>query len=589
MERAGVGAPATAPPRAASSPDARRRRLAARTLPRGVDLPERAWFGRHRAVSLFLVVLASAVVVWAAVLVRTPEAVLEAVVLAVLAAAALAVPHRHRRLAATAASLGLLLATAFLVHLSGGLIEMHFLFFVIVAAVTLYQQWAPFLAAVGFVVLHHGVVGTLAPELTYNHPDAVANPWAWAGVHGGFVALASVVGLAAWRFDELVREELRHAGEHHRVVLDSVGDAVVAVDDAGRVTSLNTTASAVLAGVAVGVDLHTVLHPGADHPAHGCALVTLRPGGRSRTGVGTVTTRRGEVPVRYRLTAVTRTPGAEDPGTPPPARAVLAFTDLSGEERARAAESRLRDLSEELRAEREEVEQLIASVGPRALVAPGVTVAAAYRPAPGALVGGDLYDWFATADGVVHVSVVDAMGKGVGATHQAIAVLHAIRVLVLDGTPLDALLARADRVLMRHDPDLCASAVVARLDPGTGAVQVASAGHPRALLRRADGSTGYLSSEGIGLGVPGAGSLRVAHDVLGPGDVLALYTDGLVEGTRDLDRGFADLERTARAAGAEPPDRLARTLVDDSPSASDDDDRVAVVVRYSGPPGQPSA
>ena len=84
-----------------------------------------------------------------------------------------------------AASFGLITCSAILVHLWTGYIEAHFHFFVMVGVLTLYQAWVPFLVAIAYVVLHHGLVGVLAPASVYNHPGAVAQPWKWALIHGG--------------------------------------------------------------------------------------------------------------------------------------------------------------------------------------------------------------------------------------------------------------------------------------------------------------------------------------------------------------------------------------------------------------------
>ena len=67
------------------------------------------------------------------------------------------------KLRVAAASFGLITASAMLVHLWGGVIEAHFHFFVMIGVLTLYQDWMPFLVAIGYVVLHHGVVGVIAP------------------------------------------------------------------------------------------------------------------------------------------------------------------------------------------------------------------------------------------------------------------------------------------------------------------------------------------------------------------------------------------------------------------------------------------
>ena len=115
-----------------------------------------------------------------------------------------------QKLRVAAASAGLIRCSAVLVHLSGGYIEAHFHFFVMIGILTLYQEWTPFLVAIAYVVVHHGLGGVLAPESVYNHPDAVDHPWRWALIHGAFVLGASVAHLVAWRTNEnqLLRDPL---------------------------------------------------------------------------------------------------------------------------------------------------------------------------------------------------------------------------------------------------------------------------------------------------------------------------------------------------------------------------------------------
>jgi diguanylate cyclase (GGDEF)-like protein len=110
----------------------------------------------------------------------------------------------------TIATVGLVTCSAVLVHLSGGLIEMHFHYFVVIGVITLYQSWAPFITAIAFVALQHGVLGVLFPNVVYDHAAAQRSPWAWAGIHAGFVLAASVAHVLAWRLneDQMLRDPL---------------------------------------------------------------------------------------------------------------------------------------------------------------------------------------------------------------------------------------------------------------------------------------------------------------------------------------------------------------------------------------------
>ena len=127
--------------------------------------------------------------------------VLEASLVGVFAGAAM-VSGLGRDVRASLATLALVMSSAILVHLSGGLIEMHFHFFVVVAVVALYQSWMPFLLAIGFVLLHHGVIGVLDSSAVYNHPSALAHPWRWAAIHALFIAGESAAALTTWKLNE---------------------------------------------------------------------------------------------------------------------------------------------------------------------------------------------------------------------------------------------------------------------------------------------------------------------------------------------------------------------------------------------------
>jgi diguanylate cyclase len=192
------------PSMATSSPGlaARWLRGARQALPEGRSLPNAVWSRRHQGILVVLALHAVGIFCFGLVLgVGWQHSLVEAglVALATLLAAS---GRGSRRLRATLASLGLVTASAVIVHLSGGYIEMHFHFFVVVAIITLYQDWVPFLAAIVYVVLHHGVIGVLDPAAVFNHPDAWAQPWKWAAIHGTFVLGASAASIVAWRLNE---------------------------------------------------------------------------------------------------------------------------------------------------------------------------------------------------------------------------------------------------------------------------------------------------------------------------------------------------------------------------------------------------
>ena len=210
-----------------------------RLLPEGRPLPEDTWRHRHAAILILLWLHAIGLVGFGLVTGHSlTHSLTGAAVVAV--AACLASPDQIRReLRAVVASLGLITSSAMLVHLSGGYIEMHFHFFVMVAVIALYQKWFTLLLAFAYVVLHHGLVGVLDPAVVYNHPDAWAQPWKWAAIHGGFVLSISIASLINWRFNEAVRA-------HAELLLNSAGEGIYGLGLDGTITFANPAAAAMV-------------------------------------------------------------------------------------------------------------------------------------------------------------------------------------------------------------------------------------------------------------------------------------------------------------------------------------------------------
>ena len=239
--------------------------------------------------------------------------------------------------------------------------------------------------------------------------------------------------------------------------------------------------------------------------------------------------------------------------------------------------------------QREVVHQLQDAVRPVIPDVENAELGVYYLPAePSAPTGGDLYDWVVLPDGALHLVVVDVVGKGVAATKDAMSVTHALRLLALDGCPMNRLVSRTDVLVSAQSPDLAATALIARYRPDDGTVELVGAGHPPALVVSAEGKTRFVTAPGIPVGWPGAGSDEVVSFTLERSEVLVLYTDGLVEATKDILDGLEALAAAASDAAGYPAGPLARALVERALSgAMRNDDSLALVLRRRAPaPGR---
>ncbi|MFN2607189.1 MAG: SpoIIE family protein phosphatase [Acidimicrobiales bacterium] len=242
-------------------------------------------------------------------------------------------------------------------------------------------------------------------------------------------------------------------------------------------------------------------------------------------------------------------------------------------------------LTELQAAQREVVHQLQEAVRPPMPEADGVELGVHYLPAdPGAPTGGDLYDWLVLPNGDLHLAVVDVMGKGVAATKDAVGVTHALRLLALDGCSMDRLVARAGALVTAQNPDLVATVQVLRYRPADGSVQLAGGGHPPALVVSGEGDVRLVYAAGMAIGWPGQGSNEVVTFLLDRRETIVLYTDGLIEATKDVLAGLDSLTEAAAQTAQYPATHLARALVQRALSgAQRRDDSLALVLRRRSP------
>lgn len=208
---------------------------------------------------------------------------------------------------------------------------------------------------------------------------------------------------------------------------------------------------------------------------------------------------------------------------------------------------------------------------------PGWSLDARYEPAGTGQVGGDWYDVLRLADGRLALTIGDVTGHGLATAAAMGQLRNATRAYLLDAPSPAVVLSRVAALARWTLPGQMATMAVAVLDPASGAVEHAGAGHLPPLVVRADGTAAWepvLGSPLIGLltGEPASG-----RTTLHPGDALLLVTDGVVERRRESLR--AALDRTPAAVGrpaAGDLDALVARLRD---PASDDDATVVLLAR----------
>lgn len=216
---------------------------------------------------------------------------------------------------------------------------------------------------------------------------------------------------------------------------------------------------------------------------------------------------------------------------------------------------------------------------------PGLRLAARYLPATyGLNIGGDWYDAFRQPDGSLITVIGDVTGHGLHAAVMMSQLRTALRAYAVDGGSPGVLLTRLHTFLHHLQPDLYATAVIARFQPGEPVLTWAAAGHPPPVLRGPDGLVRTLDAKpGAMLGIPLHQEIADHTVPLEPGSTLALYTDGLVERrAQGIDPG---IERLSAALGAFRAEELdadldgsAERILDPMLSDSERDDDVCLLL-----------
>lgn len=276
--------------------------------------------------------------------------------------------------------------------------------------------------------------------------------------------------------------------------------------------------------------------------------------------------------------------------TIPVSVSLVAFRDSAGD--AAGVVAVVHDLRERRRYQRE---YRIAQVLQESLVpselpeVPGLRFACRYLPA--AHVGGDWYDVVPLSDVRVGVAIGDVVGRGVRAASAMGQLRSALRIYALEGLSPGILLERLNQLVHRLGEGDFSTLLYLTLDPQTGVVAFASAGHLPPLLVPAGESACYLEgSTSVPLGTDPEALYPEGAVVLEPGSTLLLYTDGLVESRhRDVEEGMGLLVVEARRGPGDLEeflDHLVASVPDDDP---DDDLALFALHMVNGAPGREGA
>ena len=166
---------------------------------------------------------------------------------------------------------------------------------------------------------------------------------------------------------------------------------------------------------------------------------------------------------------------------------------------------------------------------------------------PAREVGGDFYDFLELEDGRLGLVVGDATGKGMPAALVMATTRGMLRAVVQSVESPGEVLARVNEALVAEiPPNMFVTCLYAILDPKSGSLSYANAGHDLPYLRRHYGEGAHeLRAAGMPLGMMPEMSYEEKETSLGEGDRVLFYSDGLVE-AHDPKRemfGFPRLQR----------------------------------------------
>lgn len=193
---------------------------------------------------------------------------------------------------------------------------------------------------------------------------------------------------------------------------------------------------------------------------------------------------------------------------------------------------------------------------------PAMSFSATYLPATEeAKVGGDWYDALQLPDDRVLLAIGDVTGHGI----DAVVAMNKARQLIIGSALLDpnpsAVLGRANSELVRARSSLI-TAVCAIVDTRAYEFRYAAAGHPPPILLEPGGRARLLEFGSLALGVSPESLYETRSVRAAPGTMIVLYTDGVIEYSRDLAGGEAALLEAVESAATVPRGHAANAIRD---------------------------
>jgi len=399
-------------------------------------------------------------------------------------------------------------------------------------------------------------------------PASSPNSWAMYAsffIGSALVASAMLLIRRSQRRNIRLAEELRKSNEHTTSILESITDAFFAVDREWRFTYVNAEAE-------------QFLHKTRNELVGRSIWDTFAQSVGSRFHDEYQRAVAEQVTVEFDEYVPSSEAWLSVRAYPSTTGLSVYFSDIT--ERIKAEETLRHHLSL--------LQQALAP--PKPVTSSGYRVGSVYVPAfPGEQIGGDFYDVFKTESGGIGIVIGDVAGKGVEAAALAAAARSTVRSFAYElSSPGDALF-HANTVLESQEPGSgrFATVFLVTIDPPTGRLSYARAGHPPAAIWRAEGRVEFLEQGGLPIGLLAGQVYDTFEDRLDPGDKIILYTDGILEARRHSE--FFELDGIRRALvnhGSGTCEGMAAGLLEDAREWANgrlsDDVAILIVERLAG-------